>query len=498
MSDLLITLLPYILYIAIIATLAYFAYRRTSSHADYMLGGRSLGGAVGALTVGASDMSSWLLLALPGAFYINGINQLWLPLGLAIGQFLNWTLIAPRLRVFTEQFKDSLTIPSYFHNRFKDQKGWLRIATAVVILIFYAVYTASGFVAMAVALEAAFKQYGIDYTDGLIMGGLIVVLYSVIGGFLAVAWIDFFQGCLMFVAILLVPFAAISSMGGYSETMALAEQYNPDSLNIFAGMTAMGVISLMAWGLGYCGQPHVIIRFMALKSVREVPKARFICMSWMILAMYGAMLTGLAALAYFQSHGAPLERASTSLLALSNALLHPFVTGGIVAAVLSASMSTISSQLLVAASSLAEDVYHGLLRPNATSKELLWVGRLVLIAVAGVALIIAFDPKSSILALVANAWAGLGAAFGSVIIGSLFWRNMTRNGALAGMISGAATVIIWTNLSNLGGIFALYSIVPGFIVSGLCIVIFSKFGNGNSLDELHLEYDAALNACHKK
>lgn len=491
MSDLLITLSPYMLYLVVIATLAYFAYQRTTGHSDYILGGRRLGGAVGALTVGASDMSSWLLLALPGAFYINGINQLWLPFGLALGQFINWTLVAPRLRVFTEKFQDSLTIPSYFHNRFKDDKGWLRIATAVVILIFYAIYTASGFVAMAIALEAAFGSYGIGYTDGLLIGGLIVVCYSVVGGFLAVAWIDFFQGCLMFIALLLVPFAAIASMGGYSETMALAQQFNPNSLSLFSGVTVIGVISLMAWGLGYFGQPHVIVRFMALKSVQEVPKARFICMSWMVLAMYGAMLTGLAALAYFESAGAPLDRAETSLLALSNALFHPFVMGGIVAAVLSASMSTISSQLLVAASSLTEDVYHGLLRPNAATNELLWVGRVIVVAVAAVALVIAADPASSILALVANAWAGLGAAFGSVIIGSLFWRNMTRNGALAGMISGAATVIIWSSLSAIGGIFALYSIVPGFIVSALCIVIFSR-GGQDSLAQIHEEFNDAV------
>jgi sodium/proline symporter len=417
-------------------------------------------------------MSSWLLLALPGAVYLGGLSEIWLPLGLAVGQYLNWQLVAKRLRLLTQVFGNALTIPAYFHQRFQDNSNSLRIAAAVIFLIFFTVYAASGIVAMGVALHHAFGGHGLSRQAALWLGAVIVIGYCTIGGFLAVAWIDFFQGILIFIALILVPVVAIHALGGLGSTLTIVGQQNSDLVDAFHGISAMGAISLLAWGLGYFGQPHIIVRFMAIRSTKDIPKARFICMAWMVLSLYGALFTGIAAIAFF--HTNPLIQPSSAFLALGTALLNPWLVGLLTAAILSAAMSTISSQLLISSSALAEDVYHGLLRRNnASNKELVWVNRLLVILVAAVAVYIAQGKDSTILDLVSHAWAGLGASFGPLVLLSLFWSRMTRNGALAGMITGAVVVIGWIALSSHGGIFQLYAIIPGFLASMLAIIIFS-------------------------
>jgi sodium/proline symporter len=363
--------------------------------------------------------------------------------------------------------RDSITVPDYLENRFHDHSKLLRVVSALVILLFFAFYTSSGMVAGATLFQ---KSFGLEYTTALWIGAIVIVSYTFLGGFLAVCWTDFFQGMLMFLALVVVPIVVVSADGGWNETVAKVAAVDPARLDIFHDMTLFGIISLMAWGLGYFGQPHIAVRFMAVKSSREIPKARLVGMTWMVLSLYGAIFTGFAGIAYYADQ--PLENAETVFISLSQVLFNPWVAGVLLAAILSAIMSTIDSQLLVSSSALTEDFYKALLRPGASQTELVWVGRLTVAAIAIVAIVLAYDPDSTVLGLVAYAWGGFGAAFGPVIILSLFWRRMTRNGALVGMILGAVTVVVWKQLS--GGMFDMYEIVPGFILCTLGIIVVSR------------------------
>jgi SSS family solute:Na+ symporter/sodium/proline symporter len=453
-----------------------YAYRKsTSDVAGYMLGGRSLSPSVAALSAGASDMSGWMLMGLPGAMYITGLSSLWIAIGLVIGAFVNYLVVAPRLRTYTEIANDSITIPDFFENRFNDKSRLLRIVSSLVIVVFFTLYTSSGIVAGGKLFESSF---GLNYEIGLYVTAGVVVAYTLFGGFLAVSLTDFVQGCIMFVALVLVPVVAISEVGGITEMQSSIEAINPELLNIFSGVSAIGIISAMAWGLGYFGQPHIIVRFMAIRSVKDMPTARRIGMSWMIVAIIGAMATGFAGIAYVSKTGLKLDDAETIFIVLSQLLFSPLIAGFLLAAILAAIMSTISSQLLVTSSSLTGDFYQAFLHKDASEKQLVLVGRISVFIVALVAIYLAYDRNSSILSLVSNAWAGFGAAFGPVIIGCLYWKGMTRNGALAGIISGAVTVLIWIyapltidgqSLSSW-----MYEIVPGFIVCSLAIYIVSK------------------------
>ena len=453
-----------------------YAYKKsTSDVAGYMLGGRSLSPSVAALSAGASDMSGWMLMGLPGAMYISGVSSLWIAIGLVLGAFLNYLVVAPRLRTYTEIANDSITLPDFFENRFNDKSRLLRIVSSVVIVVFFTLYTSSGVVAGGKLFESSF---GLNYEVGLYVTASVVVAYTLFGGFLAVSLTDFVQGCIMFVALILVPVVAISEVGGLAEMKSTIETINPDLLNIFSGVSAIGIISAMAWGLGYFGQPHIIVRFMAIRSVKEMPTARRIGMSWMIVAIIGAMATGLAGIAYVAKTGMKLDDAETIFIVLSQLLFSPLIAGFLLAAILAAIMSTISSQLLVTSSSLTGDFYQAFLHRDASEKQLVLVGRISVFVVALVAIYLAYDRDSSILSLVSNAWAGFGAAFGPVIIGCLYWKDMTRNGALAGMLSGAITVLIWIYAPiTIGGqalSAVMYEIVPGFIVCSLAIYIVSK------------------------
>lgn len=461
-----VTLITFIIYLVGMLVIGIIAFRLTKNLSDYVLGGRNLGGSVAALSAGASDMSSWLLLGLPGAMYVGGMNQIWLAIGLAVGAYLNWQFVAKRLRTYTEVAKDSITIPDFLENRFRDKSRILRVISALVILIFFTFYTSAGLVGGAVLFE---QSFGIDYQSALWIGAIVIISYTFLGGFLAVSWTDFFQGILMFIALIIVPIAAINAIGGWNEVVSKVGDIDPGYLNAFTDTTAIGIISLLAWGLGYFGQPHIITRFMAIKSTKEIPKARFVGMSWMVFALYGAIFTGFTGIAYYAE--APLENAETVFIAFTQELFNPWIAGILLAAILSAIMSTIDSQLLVSSSAVAEDFYKGIFRKNASQKELVWVGRIAVIIIAIIAIVIAQDPESRVLDLVGYAWAGFGAAFGPIIVLSLFWKRTTREGAIAGMVIGALTVIIWAQLE--GGMFDLYEIVPGFILGTVVIIVVS-------------------------
>ncbi|MBA4804328.1 MAG: sodium/proline symporter PutP [Brevundimonas sp.] len=464
------------LYFALMLAIGFWSYREsTDDVAGYMLGGRRLGPAVASLSAGASDMSGWMLLGLPGAMYLSGISSIWIAVGLFAGALANYLVVAPRLRVYTELARDAITIPDYFDKRFEDRSRLLRIVSAVVIVVFFTLYTSSGLVAGGKLFQSAF---GMDYAWGLWITAGVVLAYTMVGGFMAVSLTDFVQGCIMFVALVLVPIVALTHVGGVGGMTDTLNGIDPGLLNLFEGMTAVGIVSALAWGLGYFGQPHIIVRFMAVRSVRDVPMMRNIGMSWMLVTLLGALGTGLAGLAYATRTGLEVADPETIFILLSDVLFDPLVTGFLLAAILAAIMSTISSQLLVSSSSLVEDFYGVFLRKSAPQKELVLVGRLAVLAVSLAAIGLAYDPDSNVLGLVSKAWAGFGAAFGPLVILSLTWKRMTRNGALAGMIVGAATVLFWIYAPVLpdGGTLSgvLYEMVPGFVLSFLAIVLVSK------------------------
>jgi SSS family solute:Na+ symporter/sodium/proline symporter len=466
------------LYFVLMLGIGVYAWRKsTSDVAGYMLGGRQLTPSVAALSAGASDMSGWMLLGLPGAMFVSGLSAGWIALGLFIGAFANYLIVAPRLRVYTETARDAITIPDYFDKRFEDRSRMLRVISSLVIVVFFTLYTSSGLVAGGKLFETSF---GLDYTAGLWITAGVVLAYTMVGGFLAVSLTDFVQGCIMFVALILVPVVALIQVGGVGEAAQTVRGIDPGLLDLFNGATVIGVISAMAWGLGYFGQPHIIVRFMAVRSVRDIPMTRNIGMSWMLVTLIGALTTGLVGLAYATRTGLEVTDPETIFILLSDVLFHPLITGFLLAAILAAVMSTISSQLLVSSSSLTEDFYAVFLRKDAPQKELVLVGRLAVLAVSLAAIFLAWNPESSVLGLVSNAWAGFGAAFGPLVILSLTWKRMTRNGALAGMIVGAATVLVWIYAPVLadGGTLSgvIYEIVPGFLFSFLAIVGVSLLG----------------------
>ena len=488
-------LVTFIVYMLGILLLGIRAYRQTHDLGDYLLGGRKLGAAVTALSVGASDMSGWLLLGLPGAVYLSGLQESWIGIGLVVGAYLNWMLVARRLRVFSFHANNSLTLSDYLENRFKDDSRLLRILSAAVILLFFTFYAASGLVSGAILFESSF---GLDYGVALIIGAVVIVSYTFVGGFLAVAWTDAIQACLMAAALVMTPIAVFSAVGGTREVLDQVALINPTGLDLFGDVGALGLLSLIAWGLGYAGQPHILTRFMAIEDPAKLTSARRLAMSWMMIMLAGSVATGFAGMAYFAAE--PLTNPETVFISLSQALFNPWMAGVITAAILSAIMSTIDSQLLVCSSVISEDFYRTFLRPHASSRELVMVSRLAVVGVALISLVIAMDRENRVLDLVSYAWAGFGAAFGPVILLSLFMRSMTAQGAIAGMLAGAITVVVWSNL--VGGIFDLYEIVPGFAVSLICVLVASLrwperseavLGQFDEARALSQDFDQAVN-----
>ncbi|EWG09649.1 sodium/proline symporter PutP [Cytobacillus firmus] len=481
------TLIAIIVYLVGMLLIGVLAARMTKDLSDYVLGGRGLGPGVAALSAGASDMSGWLMLGLPGAVYLGGMGEIWLPIGLAVGAYLNWQFVAKPLRVYTEVANDSITVPGYFENRFHDTSKILRVVSAIVILIFFTFYTSSSLVGGAILLE---NSFGMDYTLALWVGAAVILSYTLFGGFLAASWTDFIQGILMFLAMIVIPIVAIQELGGWNETMQKIGSMDTSYLDVYSGATFVGVASLLAWGLGYFGQPHILVRFMGLKSTSDVPKARLIGMTWMIISLFGALFVGFAGIAYFAD--SPLANSETVFIMFSQVLFNPWVAGFLLAAILSAIMSTVDSQLLVSSSALAQDFYKSIFRRNASQKEEMIVGRIAVLGIAIIAIFLGYNPESKVLELVSYAWAGFGAAFGPVIILSLFWKRMTRNGALAGIIVGAVTVIVWAQLT--GGLFDLYELAPGFLFAALAIIVVSLLDKAPSAEvqEQYNQYKSVL------
>ncbi|MDR6224351.1 sodium/proline symporter PutP [Desmospora profundinema] len=473
------------IYLLVMLGIGYYAYQRTFNLSDYMLGGRNLGSAVTALSAGASDMSGWLLLGLPGAMYVAGLSSGWIVVGLTVGAYLNWLYVAPRLRTYTEVANNSITIPDYFENRFKDDSRILRMVSALVIFIFFTFYTSSGMVSGGELFKSSF---GLEYMWGVWVTAGVVILYTLLGGFLAVSWTDFVQGTIMFLALILVPIVVILQTGGIDATFSEIRSIDPTLLDIFKGTSIVGILSLLAWGLGYFGQPHIIVRFMAIDSVKEMKKARRIGMGWMIFSIVGAMFTGLVGIAYFSQSNLTLDNPETVFIVLSQVLFHPLITGFLLAAILAAIMSTISSQLLVTASALTEDFYKSFFRRSASDKELVLVGRLSLLGVALMALYMALNPNETILNLVGYAWAGFGSAFGPVILLSLYWKRMNKWSALAGMLTGATTVIIWDQIEAVSEI---YEMIPGFIACTIAIVVVTLL-TSKPTKEMETEFEEAV------
>lgn len=446
-----------------------YAYKKSSEDiSGYMLGGRGLGPAVTALSAGAADMSGWMLMGLPGAMYSTGISSVWLAIGLTVGAYFNYLLVGPRLRSYTELANDSITIPDYFENRFMDHTRILRFVSAIIIIVFFTLYTSAGFVSGGTLFESSFN---LDYKTGLFVTAGVVIAYTLFGGFLAVSLTDFVQGIIMFLALILVPVVTFSELGGPASTMQDVRQIDPHLMDIFRGTSLLGIISFLAWGLGYFGQPHIIVRFMAITSVKELKPARRIGMTWMIVSVAGALLTGLSGLVYATRNNIPVDDPETIFIILSNVLFHPLITGFLLAAILAAIMSTISSQLLVTSSALTEDFYKTFLRRNARDKELIFIGRLSVLLVAVVGLLLALTPNKTILSLVGYAWAGFGSAFGPAVLLSLYWRRMTKWGAMAGMVVGAVTVLVWVNIPGLSDF--MYEMIPGFTLSLLAVIAVS-------------------------
>ena len=488
-------LVTFSIYLAVVILIGFIAWRSTKDFDDYILGGRSLGPWVVALAAGASDMSGWLLMGLPGAMYLGGVSESWIAIGLILGAYANWRWVAGPLRIYTERAGDALTIPDYFTNRFADHDRLLRVLSAIVILVFFAVYCASGVVAGARLFESVF---GLPYEQALWWGAAATILYTLVGGFLAVSWTDTLQAGLMFFALLLAPSIIMMNNGGFEATVDVVRNFDATRLDWFDGGTLgmVGVVSALAWGLGYFGQPHILARFMAAESARAIPAARRIGMTWMIACLAGAVAVGFFGVAYFAAHpdqAAPVTaNAERVFIELSTRLFNPWIAGILLSAILAAIMSTLSCQLLVCSSALTEDFYKGFVRKRAGQRELVWVGRLMVLLVALLAIVLARDPESRVLGLVSYAWAGFGAAFGPVVILSLVWRRMTRDGALAGMLTGAITVIAWKQLY--AATTGLYEMVPGFVLATLAIVVVSRLGRPSPameglFDHVHAELE---------
>jgi sodium/proline symporter len=477
-------------YLAAMVAIGLWAYKRTVSQSDFVLGGRQLNSWVAGLSANASDFSGWLLLGLPGAIYVSGLGEAWIAVGLACGFAGSWILLAPRLRVYTERVtdarsggdSDSLTLSSFLENRFNDPTRLLRGVSAVLIIVFYFFYVASGLVAMAALFDQVF---GLSPAPAIAIGVGIVVLYTVLGGFLAVSYTDVVQAAMMWIALLVVPAMAVTALGGFAGlTEGVSDK--SDGLLSAVGGTALDaelgqwvstdtlgwvvIVSGLAWGFGYFGQPHILSRYMGIRSVRDIPKAAVISVVWAVTAMALAVLVGFIGVAYFDT---PLENSEQVFPLLIEALTHPLVAGLLLAAILAAVMSTADSQLLVAASALTEDGYRAFVDRDAAPGRLLWISRVTVVAVALGAAAIALWGDQSVMDLVGYAWAGFGAGFGPILVLSVFWKRMSWSGALAGMIAGGTTAIVWDVLdANFFGT-GLYAMVPAVVLSVAAILVFN-------------------------
>jgi len=475
MTNQTIIFITFVAYLLMIFVIGWYAWRSTHNFSDYILGGRRLGCWTTAISAGASDMSGWLLLGLPGYAYLAGLEAIWIAVGLFVGTCLNWYLVAPRLRIDSELLNNALTLPEYLEYRFKDNSHSLRIISAIFILLFYLFYTSSGLVAGGKLFESVFS---LPYTWAVFIGAITILIYTSLGGFLAVSWTDLIQGLLMALALSYVAIISIYSIHGFDALFSSMTAVNPELTNAFTTASAeslgiIGIISLLGWGLGYFGQPHILIRFMAIKSPQLIPSARRIALAWTLLSLVAAIFIGFAGIALLgdQLQGGQGSDSEKVFIELLHLLLHPVPAGICLAAILAAIMSTADSQLLVASSALTEDIYK-LFNPNSSNDvNLITIGRAAVIMITICALVLALQADNNVLDLVAYAWAGFGATFGPVILLSLFWKSMDKSSAIIGMLTGVLTVILWKNIESDYKIFGLYELVPGFIFALLAILL---------------------------
>lgn len=486
-----------VIYLLVMLLIGLWGYNKTRAYDDYAVGGRGLPPFVAALSAGASDMSGWLLMGLPGALYLVGFAELWMAIGLTLGAWANWKWVAPRLRSYSEVAGNSITMPSFFENRLKDTSRLLRSVAAVIIIFFFTFYVASGMVAGGRYFEATFDG---DYLTGMLIVAGVTIAYTFFGGFLAVSYTDVVQGLLMFAALLIVPVMAWFALDNPSDIFSWAtdnpygpygEEGNPSYFNMLAGVSAAVIIGNLAWGLGYFGQPHIIVRFLALRSPKDARAGRFWGVSWMFLSLLGGIFVALTGTAFFGQNPdiavTDQENFETIFLDMSRILFHPLIAGLVLTSVLAAIMSTMSSQLLVVSSSLVEDLYRMITKKRASDKSLIILSRLAVVAIAVIALVLSINPNDSILGLVGFAWAGFGSAFGPLVLASLYWKRLTAPGAIAGMIAGAVTAIGW---GMLGGSDIIYELVPGFIVAVVVLIVVSLATKAPS-EEILIEFDQA-------
>lgn len=461
----------FILYLGLMVIIGFKNYSRTDSLSDYLLGGRKLNSWVTAMSAQASDMSGWLLIGLPGTAYIiyTGTSEaIWTAIGLWLGTYLNWLFVAKRLRKYTFISGNSITLPDFFENRFKDNRHVLRLLSSVFIVIFFLVYTAAQFAAGGKLFNTIF---GMDYTVGLFIGAGIILAYTALGGFNAVCVTDTIMGITMFAALIVVPVVAAASLGGFDGLSQRLAELTPESLGFFPGkngnINIMLLASSLGWGLGYFGQPHILVRFMAIQSPDEIQKSRIIAMIWVTITLIAAIMVGVIGKAYIPN----LSDGETIYMVMINKMFHPVLAGVLMCAILAAIMSTASSQLLVSASSVSRDIYATLFSKDTNGQSIVWVSRITVVIIAVLAIVLAINPDSSVFELVAYAWGGFGAAFGPMILFALFWRSMTLPGAISGMVVGGIVDILWFVMK--GGIFDVYEIIPGFTASSLTIIVVS-------------------------
>ena len=500
-------IIAFILYFVVVLGIGYYFYNRTHSMEDYVLGGRELNPYVSAMSAQASDMSGWLLLGLPGAIFVAGLGEIWIGIGLAIGSYLAWLFVAKRLRVYSEKCGNALTVPEFFSNRFRDEKGYLRLVSSIVILVFFTFYVTSGFVSGGNVFISIFGD--IDYKVAVWITAGIIVVYTFMGGFKAVCWTDFVQALLMLVAIIVVPMAALGHIdGGWDHMVNIvnSEVENFTNLGWDGGqpITAIVLISCLAWGLGYFGMPHIIVRYMAIKKPEEVKVARRVGTAWIVLALIGAALIGMIGHGWAVANGVPVTNPERIFLEIIGSGMFVSVIAGVLyAALMAAVMSTADSQLLVASSAVTNDLYAKYSKKEVSDQKLMWISRCIVVAVALLAAVFAMDENSSIMSLVSFAWSGFGAAFGPIMILALFWKRINAKGALAGMLTGFIVDVIWNTFFNAGGIIpgllkvdwcvwnsGLYELAPAFILALIAAVIVSLLTEEPS-EEMQKEFDEA-------
>lgn len=462
--------LAFILYLVLMMSIGLYYSRRQKNLSSYILGDRQLGPWLTSMSAEASDMSGWMLMGLPGYAYLHGLSAFWTGIGLIVGTWANWVLVSQRLRNYTEVADNSLTIPDYLSNRFADRKNGLRLICALFIILFFIIYTSSGFVAAGKLFNTIF---GIPYLHALLLGAFVVVFYTFLGGFSAVALTDFIQGTMMFFTVLYVPVAATIALGGPMPTLDILSKEGSDFFSFFPDSTGISallvmIVSSLGWGLGYFGQPHILVKFMAIGDPKELKKSTRIAMTWVLLSLSFAIAIGVVGKAYLST---PLENANAErvFILMAESLSAPFITGIIWSAILAAIMSTSSSQLLVTSSAVSRDLFQAFLKKDASEKTLIRVSRLSVLLVSAIAVYLGSDPNSYIFSIVSYAWAGFGACFGATVLLSLYWKRMTLKGAYAGVIVGGLTVLIWKHFEWFG----LYELVPGFFFSVAAIVIVS-------------------------